>query len=239
MKSDIHTAESPAREYLLPTSILDSDHPDIIRFAEDVAGDSLSHPLSAAVKLYYAVRDGIWYDPYTAFYRPEHYRASHVLKNGSGFCISKAGLLCALGRACKIPSRLGFATVRNHLATRQLLEHIGCDLFVFHGYTEFFLNGRWVKATPAFNRELCLRHGVEPLDFDGREDSVFQPYNAEKKRFMEYVDYHGEYADIPVDEILIAWKKVYGEQRVLTWIDRLEKSGGKSWRNFDTEDVVS
>ncbi len=239
MKSDMHTADSPAREYLAATSILDSTHPDIIRFAQDVAGDSLAQPLSAAVKLYYAVRDGIWYDPYTPFYRPEHYRASQVLKNGRGFCISKAGLLCALGRACSIPTRVGFATVRNHLATRQLLEHIGCDLFVFHGYTEFFLNGRWVKATPAFNKELCQRHGVEPLEFDGRADSVFQPYNAEKKRFMEYVEYHGEYADIPVDEILTAWKKVYGEERVQSWIKRLEKSGEKSWRNFDTEDVVT
>ncbi len=239
MKTSIHTADVPAQEYLLPTFILDSDHPDIIHYAKNIAGDSLHDPLAAAVKLYYAVRDDIWYDPYAAFYRPEHYRASHVLKSGRGFCISKAGLLCALGRACAIPSRLGFADVRNHLATRQLLEYIGCDLFVFHGYTEFFLNGRWVKATPAFNKELCLRHGVEPLEFDGREDSVFQPYNSEKKPFMEYVARHGEYADIPVDEILAAWKKVYGEQRVQTWMERLEKNSGKSWRNFDTEDVTA
>ena len=35
------------------------------------------------------------------------------------------------------------------------------DLFVFHGFTEFWLAGRrWVKATPAFNIELCERFGV-------------------------------------------------------------------------------
>jgi len=238
MKNKINADNFPAREYLLPTPILDSDHPDLICYARDTAGDSLHDPLSAAVKLYYAVRDEIWYDPYAAFYRPEHYRASHVLQSRRGFCIPKAGLLCALARACGIPSRVGFADVRNHLATRQLLEHIGCDLFVFHGYTEFFLEGRWVKATPAFNKELCARHGVEPLEFDGREDSVFQAYNSEKKRFMEYVAFHGEYADIPVDEILRAWKKIYGQQRVQTWIERLEKNSGKSWRNFDAEDIV-
>ena len=110
-----------------------------------------------AVLLYYAVRDGIRYDPYYPFYLPVHYRASVVLKGRRGFCVPKVSLLCAAGRACGIPSRAGFATVRNHLATPQLLEFMGSDLFVFHGFTEFFLEGKWVKATPAFNRELCKR----------------------------------------------------------------------------------
>ena len=146
-----------------------------------------------------------------------------MLKDRRGFCISKVSLLCALGRACNIPSRAGFATVRNHLATPKLIEFLGSDLFVYHGFTEFYLDGKWVKATPAFNVELCNKHNVIPLEFNGREDSIFQAYNMQKQMFMEYLEFHGIYADIPVDVILAAWKKAYGKERVRKWIDDLEK----------------
>ena len=211
------------KKYLSPTAIIDSDNKIIIEYANDTVVDAGQDPIKKAVKLYYAVRDGIWYDPYYPFYLAEHYRASNVLKSGRGFCISKVSLLCALGRACNIPSRVGFATVRNHLATPKLIEYLGSDLFVYHGFTEFYLAGKWVKATPAFNVKLCKKHNVIPLEFNGREDSIFQTYNMEKKEFMEYLDFHGTYADIPVDGILAAWEKAYGRDRVRKWIDDLEK----------------
>jgi len=225
-------------KYLLPTAIIDSDSQHIIEHTEKIIGTAVSSAVEKAVKLYYAVRDGIWYDPYYPFYRAEHYRASHVLKSGRGYCVSKASLLCALGRACKIPSRIGFATVRNHLATKQLIAFLGTDLFVYHGFTEFYLDGKWVKATPAFNVELCKRHKVVPLEFNGREDSIFQPYSLEKKQFMEYLEDHGTYADIPLDDIVNAWKVTYGKDRVRKWIEAFEKSGGISSRDFSREDVL-
>ena len=225
-------------KYLLPTAIIDSDSPLILEHAEKIIDTAVSSAVEKAVKLYYAVRDGIWYDPYYPFYLAEHYRASNVLKSGRGFCVSKASLLCALGRACGVPSRVGFATVRNHLATRQLIEFLGTDLFVYHGFTEFYLDGRWVKATPAFNVELCKRHKVVPLEFNGREDSIFQPYSLEKKQFMEYLDHHGTYADIPVDDLVTAWEMIYGKERVRKWIEAFEKSGGISPRDFSREDVL-
>jgi transglutaminase-like putative cysteine protease len=213
-------------QYLSSTEIIDSDNQFIIDYAADVLKNTEDDPISKAIKLYYAVRDDIWYDPYLPFYRPEHYRASHVLKKGRAFCIGKASLLCALGRVCGIPSRVGFATVRNHLATRQLIEFLGTDLFVYHGFVEFFLADNWVKATPAFNIELCRKHRVLPLEFNGREDSIFHPFNTDKKQFMEYVDDHGTYVDIPVDEIVIGWEKIYGKNRVRDWIEGYENSDG-------------
>ncbi|MCX8117262.1 MAG: transglutaminase-like domain-containing protein [Desulfobacterota bacterium] len=223
--------------FLLPTAIIDSHHPSVIGFAKEVIGSS-KDPVEMAVKLYLAVRDGIRYDPYSPFYLPEHYRASFVLKRGRSFCVPKASLLCALGRACGIPSRVGLATVRNHLATQQLLDFLGTDLFVSHGFVEFYLEGKWVKATPAFNRELCLRHKVVPLEFNGREDSLFQPYNLEKQKFMEYVRLEGIYEDIPVEHILAEWKAAYGEERVNRWIKRFEE-GSHPLRDFETEDVIN
>jgi transglutaminase-like putative cysteine protease len=223
--------------YLVPTSIIDSNHRSIIEWAAHSVG-GIKNSIDRAVGLYYAVRDGILYDPYYPFYLPEHYRASNVLKSGRGYCVCKASLLCALGRACKIPCRLGFADVRNHLATRQLIEYLGSDLFVYHGFVEFYLEGKWVKATPAFNKELCERHRVAPLEFNGREDSIFQPYNLEKKQFMEYVTDHGTFTDVPVDTIVEAWKKAYGEERFAAWIRGFEASGEMSGRDFRAEEIL-
>jgi len=221
--------------YLLPTPIIDSDHESIIDFANQSTGHAERDPIAKAVKLYYAVRDGIRYDPYYPFYLPEHYRASNVLKSGRGYCVCKASLLCALGRACGIPTRVGFADVRNHLASSQLLEMMGTDLFVYHGFMQFYLEGKWVMATPAFNKELCQKHRVAPLEFNGREDSIFQPYNLEKKKFMEYVSYRGFFADIPVERIVRGWEEAYGTDRVKSWIQALERSGGKSTHEFSNE----
>lgn len=212
-------------KYLSPTAIIDSDHKKIIEYANETVSSAGDDPVKVAVKLYYAVRDDIWYDPYYPFYLPEHYRASNVLKSGRGFCVSKVSLLCALGRACNIPSRIGLATVRNHLATKKLIEFIGSDLFICHGFTEFYLSGKWVKATPTFNLELCQKHKVAPLEFNGREDSIFHAYNMKKKQFMEYLEFHGTYSDIPVNTILKAWRKAYGKNRVNKWIEDIEKSG--------------
>jgi transglutaminase-like putative cysteine protease len=226
------------QQYLLPTEIIDSDNQAVRDYAMNTVKGAADDHIEKAVKLYYAVRDGIWYNPYLPFYRPDHYRASNVLKRGRAFCIGKATLLCALGRACGIPSRVGFADVRNHLATKQLLEFLGSDLFTYHGFTEFYLNGKWLKATPAFNIQLCQKHKVIPLEFDGLEDSIFHPFNLEKKQFMDYVADHGTYADIPVGKIVAAWREVYGEDRVRQWIDGYEASEGATERDFDAEEAI-
>ena len=225
------------QRYLTPTAIIDSNHKTIHDYAMETVG-ATTEPVEIAVKLYLAVRDNILYDPYSPFYLPEHYRASYVLKRGRSFCVPKASLLCALGRACGIPSRAGYADVRNHLATKQLLDFIGSNLFVYHGFVEFYLEGKWVKATPAFNSSLCRRHNVSPLEFNGREDSLFQAYNLENKKFMEYVKFYGIYADIPVDQIVAAWKKAYGQDRVQTWIKRFEEGDEQSLSDFESEEVI-
>jgi transglutaminase-like putative cysteine protease len=224
-------------EYLRPTSIIDSDHTKVRNFAHQMT-EGGHEAVEKAVRLYLAVRDGIRYDPYAPFYRPEHYRASYVLERGKSFCIPKASLLCALGRAIKIPSRVGFATVKNHLATRQLLDFLGSNLFVYHGFVEFYLKGKWVRATPAFNQELCHKHRVPPLEFNGVEDSVFQAYNLDNQKFMEYVEYLGSNSDIPVALIVQAWREAYGEERINGWIAALEAKAGESGQDFYAEDPI-
>lgn len=221
--------------YLQPGRCIDSDDPVIIEYAHTIAG-SEHNPVQKAIKLFYAVRDDIRYDPYSPFYKPEHYCGSFVLKRERGYCVSKASLLCTLGRASNIPSRLGFATVKNHIATKQLVETLGSNIFVYHGFTEFYLNGKWVKATPAFNKELCKLHKVAPIDFNGIDDAIFPEYNSEKKLYMEYIDYHGSFHDVPVEQIIEAWKECYGRERVELWITLFEQDFAS--RNFETEEIV-
>ena len=223
--------------YLTPTAVIDSDHKRIREYAATIS-DGSTDPVEIATKLYLAVRDGIRYDPYSPFYLPDHYRASYVLKRGRSFCVPKVSLLSALARACGIPSRVGLADVRNHLTTKQLIDFMGTDLFVCHGFAELHLEGKWVKATPAFNKELCEKHHVPPLEFDGREDSLFQPYNLQNQKFMEYVAFRGIYPDIPVDHIVKAWKEAYGADRVNDWIKAFEEAEGHSLSDFEREEVL-
>ncbi|RLA95588.1 MAG: transglutaminase [Deltaproteobacteria bacterium] len=224
-------------KYLKPTSVIDWDNKKVTNFAKETAADT-KDPIEMAVRIFYAVRDGIWYDPYTPFYKPEHYRASEILKRKRAFCIPKAVLLCALGRALGIPSRLCFFDVRNHLATKQLIEFLGgTDVFVFHGVTEFFLERKWIKATPAFNKELCELHKVPPVEFNGKKDAIFQTFNLRKRQFMEYLRYRGTYEDLPLEEILQAFQKRYGRERVRAWIDFFERSGRLSLREFAKEEM--
>jgi transglutaminase-like putative cysteine protease len=202
------SAAADHAEYLRPTQFIDSDHPAVSEFASSVASD---HPTDRgrAVALYQAVRDGIRYDPYRIDLRPEALRASVVLAKGYGFCVPKAILLAAAARAQGIPSRLGFADVKNHLTTEKLKRLMQTDLFVFHGYTELLLEGAWVKATPAFNSSLCERCNVAPLAFDGLHDSMLQQFDFQGNRYMEYVRDHGQFSDLPFEQMLAAFREHY------------------------------
>ncbi len=187
---------------------MDSGAPGIVAFARRVC-EGATDDVTKAVRLYYAIRDGIVYTPYVDFTSPETFRASACLARGSGFCVAKAALLAAAARASGIRARVGFADVRNHLTTPRLRQLMGTDVFYYHGYTELYLGGKWVKATPAFDRGLCERFGVRPLDFDGLEDSLFHPHDVAGRRHMEYVRDRGPSADVPVAEILETFNRCY------------------------------
>jgi transglutaminase-like putative cysteine protease len=195
-------------KYLRPTFFINSDHHDIIEFATQNIKENQTI-IEKAISLYYAVRDGIRYDPYTMEPKKESIKASLVLKKGRGYCVAKAVLLAACARSQKIPARLGFADVQNHLNTKKLKELMGTDTFFYHGFTELFLKNQWVKATPAFNLELCNNFNVKPLEFDGTKDSIFHPFDKSGNKHMEYIKDHGSFADLPWDMIMADSKKAY------------------------------
>src|SRR5213592_1787003 len=194
-------------EYLEPGRYIDSAHPAVIRFSKQNSQGSVAR--ERAVSLYYAVRDQIRYNPFLDFSNAEVFRASSVLDAEQGFCVGKAALLAACVRAAGIPARVGFADVKNHLTTPKLAETMGTDLFVYHGYADLLLDGRWVKATPAFNLALCKRFRVKPLEFDGTTDSIFHAFDEDARRHMEYLRDRGRFADVPTAEIQQAFRETY------------------------------
>ena len=201
--------EDPA-SYLNSDRFVDSDNPTVIAFAESAAGDAETD-VEKARRLFYAVRDEIYYDPYTVWGSPESYRASSCIEAGRGFCIPKAAVMAAAARALGIPARVGYSDVRNHLATPRLLELMGTDVFTWHGYTELHLDGRWVKVTPTFNKSLCEKFGVKTLEFDGHNDSILHPFDNENRRHMEYLNNRGVYADVPFEAIIATFQEKHPE----------------------------
>jgi transglutaminase-like putative cysteine protease len=203
-------SQKPETIYLKSNDFIDSDHPKVVAFAHKHGqGQSDREKI---VKLYYAIRDGWRYNPYQVSDDPSVYRASVMLSRSyerGGHCIDKANLLAACARALGIPSRLHFANVRNHIGTEKLEKELGTSVLVFHGYVELWLEGKWVAATPAFNRELCDMLGVAPLEFDGRQDSVFQEYSRDGKQFMEYLHDYGHFPEIPFQQMVGEWQKYY------------------------------
>lgn len=194
------------QDYLNETFFLDYSHPLMNDF---LSGIDMSLPQKElAVQLYDRVRNGFLYDPYHLDLRHEGLKASHVLTKSRAWCVEKATLLAALARKCSIPSRLGYAIVTNHIGVERLLSYLQRDEIVFHGYVELYLDGKWVKCTPAFDDRVCMMSGVQPLIWDGEHDSLFQEFE-EGKRFMEYLHFYGEFDDVPIELMNAEMKKYY------------------------------
>jgi len=199
---------SPEANYLLPGEFIDSGDPEIVRFAENaVAG--VRGEKARAIALYRAVRDGLSYNPYLDFFNPAVYRASEVLKAGQGFCVGKAAVLAACARAVGIAARPGYADVRNHITSKKMSEFVESGIFYWHSYTEMLIEGKWVKSTPAFDSALCARAKLAPLEFDGVNDSLFQPFDPEGRKHMEYLQDRGPFPDVPFETIVTEFRRLY------------------------------
>ena len=195
-----------------PTRFIDSDSDEVADFVKQVladAGVDRNDQRAVAVALFGAVRDGIRYDPYALSASADDYRASAITRSKSNWCVPKAILYTAALRHVGIPARLAFADVRNHLTSKKLSASMGTDVFAWHGYTEVYLDDRWLKASTAFNIELCERFGVKVLDFDGVHDALMHPFDEAGNRHMEYVRQRGSFDDLPLEEIFATFAEIY------------------------------
>ena len=184
-------------DYLAPTYYFDYESKEIQQLVAAFNLDTLTQK-EKAIQLYLKVRDAYRYNPYYLNFSKEHFRASHLAKKEQGHCIDKAIILIAGLRALGIPARIHLAKVKNHIGVERLVKAFGTDELTPHGMVDLFLDGKWLKVSPAFNTSLCEMCKVEPLGFDGEHDSLFQEYNSEGSMFMEYLEDYGHFEDVPV-----------------------------------------
>lgn len=196
------------QESITSTYFFDYESPIIQELIKEFQKPKLDDQ-AKATGLYLKVRDGWRYNPYDIVFRKEALKASNIATKRHGHCIDKSVLYIAGLRGLGIPAKLHLAKVKNHIAVERLTEKFGTNELTPHGMVDVFLNDKWVKATPAFNQELCRLTGVEPLVFDGIQDSIFQEFSSNGSEFMEYLEDYGSFNDVPLEFIEQNMKENY------------------------------
>ena len=194
-------------KYLASTYFLDYDHPLVQSIIQEFM--TINSVKEKAKGLYTKIRDGWRYNPYHFSFIQENYRASFIAAKKEGHCIDKAILLVACARGLGIPARIHLAKVKNHIGVERIIEKFGTDELTPHGMVNLFIDDKWLKVSPAFNKELCQKCNVATLAFDGENDSLFQEYDKEGNTFMEYLDDYGHFADVPFDFIVKNFTESY------------------------------
>lgn len=217
-------------EYLKPTSVIDSDSRLIMETANELIKDQ-GDVADKAKSLFYFVRDQVKFSMYVDIELAENYRASTTLERREGYCVMKAVLLTALARAAGIPARLAFADLTNHMLPQKYVEMQGNNSVIYHGFAELYLNGKWVKTTPAFDIDMCERYGIIPTDFDGETDAMLHSIDRGGNAHVEYIKFHGSFADLPHAEILEATRQGYGQDFLEVW----KESARQTFETTDTD----
>ena len=211
-------------KYLRCTEIVDYDS-DLIKKKAKALTKGFKTDKDKAIALFYFVRDSIKYNPYDSADRYEYSIASATLKRGYGLCFQKAAVLVAMCRVEGIPARFGFADIRNHILSPRFLDMMsGSNILVYHGFAEINLDGKWVIATPAYDRGLCRENGFVSTEFDGEHDAKLPSYTQDGRQHVEYLRFHGSYDDLP-------WQEIYnaGAQHIMSLGVDVEKFLAK-WR---------
>lgn len=194
--------------YLKPTEYFDYDHPSIALIAKEFCRKH-DAKVDLAIELFNLVRDGYDYSANEFSLNKDYLRASYIVDRKSLWCLQKAVLLTTLGRVCGIPSRLLIATIKNHKASNSLIKHFGTNVYFPHAYGELFLNGKWIKAAPVFDKDTCKRVAIPLVEFDGVNDAILPNSGLYGEPFIDYIEDYGHFHDLPWDMIDKAFKKMY------------------------------
>ncbi len=196
------------QKYLKPTYFFDYENEVVQRFVKKWVKDEMT-PKEKAIAIYHGVRDGWFYNAYKIYITKDKWRVSDMMQRETGHCIDKAAMMITCCRAAGVPARLFLAKIKNHIGVERLIEALGTDELSPHGSVEVYLDGKWVKATPAFNQSLCDKLGVATLEFNGEEDSLFQEYDKSGGVFMEYLEEYGHFEDLPIGFMFENMRQTY------------------------------
>ena len=198
------------KQYLQRTEFLDFHKKKVKEKALEIA-DGIKSDREKAIRLFYWVRDTIKYNMYTYFpHIKANLKSSVTLRRGTGFCMSKAVLLSTLARAVGIPAKIHMVDIINHKISKRIIDFMGTNVFHCHGYSELFIDNKWIKLTPVFDKNTAIKSGFVPLiEFDGENDALFAEYDLDGNLFVEYVEDYGSYSDLPIEQIIEIFEKNY------------------------------
>lgn len=194
------------QNYLVETEFLNYSHPKFEDFLHNLS--EKENKIDFAIHLYDYVRDAFLYDPYHLDLRKNALIASEIINKNRAWCVEKSIVLCACFRKFSIPARLGFAVVTNHIGVEKLTQYLKRPEIVFHGFVEVFLDSKWIKCTPAFDKMVCKFNKVDILHWDGKNDSLFQEF-IHGEKYMSYNHFYGSFEDVPIDLMNNEMKKYY------------------------------
>jgi hypothetical protein len=126
---------------LAPTGSVDSDAPEIVALARQVAGDAPG--VYAAAR---RVNDHVFKILQTTL-GASHDRASAVLRAGTGDCTEHALLAVAMLRALGIPAREVYGLVYSRMG--------GVDGLYWHDWVEVRSGGEWIALDPTFGQPVA------------------------------------------------------------------------------------
>ena len=192
---------------LAPTRYIDSEHPRIQAVVQDLDVETLSPPQRAA-RLFTFVRDRIDYE-FMIRLTPDEYVASYTLQNSRAFCVRKAVLLCALGRAAGVPTGLALSDLRDFTLSPEVQDAMGTDTMYHHGLSAFHLEGTWLTVDASLTPSLCRRKGYRLVEFDGTKDALLPETTLDGAPHVAYVSFHGLYADLPYEQMMLAFARAY------------------------------
>ncbi|MFC1925953.1 transglutaminase family protein [Chloroflexota bacterium] len=209
--------------YLKPTEAINSDHKAIRKAAAELTINCISDA-EKAVKLFNFVRDSIRFNPYMVSVYFQDFIASTILERGKGYCVHKAVILAALSRAAGIPTRLCFAKIRNHKVHPDVFKLLGTDVFIRHGYDQFYLEGKWINVASTFDKLLCQKNRLRVVEFDGVHDAFLPETDMDGNPHVDYMEVYGPQADLPFEWVVKEVAKFWGPQKK-AWLSKKDSEG--------------
>jgi transglutaminase-like putative cysteine protease len=197
------------REFLSAARFVESEHPAIVARVREL--DLLRLPLrERAARLFDHVRNDVRYE-FMAKFTPDDYLASRILEANQGFCVQKAVLLAALGRAAEIPTAIVLCDMRDHALPEKVIRAIGTNVMYHHGLNAFHIDGAWLTVDASLDPKFLDKKRYPHTAFHGTADALLAATTTDGARAAEYVTFHGRYADLPFEQTTAAFTAGYME----------------------------
>lgn len=185
---------SDASQFLIATPMCDYSHPLIQECANRVVADGQTER-EKAILIFNFVRDTIRFS--IAFSKS---KASQILRQGFGECITKTNVQVALLRAVGIPARMHWVMAQTKVLTGLVAPFMLRSMppEASHFWTECYLRDHWISCEILLDKplyegmlkqELITMDQIPTIDWDGKKDLVvLKPWITSDRGYVASAD---------------------------------------------------